>query len=237
MVSVLESVEWGGPALSLLSRCDDLDPDLPAVMHLRHTERPMKELASPENFAQVSTEQGKKAAYEFGTRLPLDRRYRFYHTYLERTKETAEEIKEGIVDNGGRADIIGSLPLSTIVNRERYDELGRREAELMPEVLGLFYKWVGGHYPPWVRLPSLEFSQRGASIVVDNLRSAEADVFDVYVSHDVFVAPFLLHWFGVQPSDWVSFLDGFMFQLGDERMHVYTKYGRREAYYPYWWSF
>ncbi len=38
--SVLESVEWGKPALSLLSQCKQLDTNLPAVMHIRHTERP-----------------------------------------------------------------------------------------------------------------------------------------------------------------------------------------------------
>jgi hypothetical protein len=103
MSSILESVDWGKPALSLLSQCNDLDPDLPAVMHLRHTERLLKELGTPDNFTQVSTEQGKKAAYEFGTSLPNDRQYRFYHTYLERTKETAMEIKEGISFNNARA--------------------------------------------------------------------------------------------------------------------------------------
>ncbi len=36
---ILESVEWSGPALSLLGHCTELDPDRPAIMHVRHTER------------------------------------------------------------------------------------------------------------------------------------------------------------------------------------------------------
>ena len=35
----------------------------------------------------------------------------------------------------------------------------------------------------------------------------------------------------------VDFLDGFIVQLYEETMVVYTKDERREVYYPYWWNF
>jgi hypothetical protein len=34
-----------------------------------------------------------------------------------------------------------------------------------------------------------------------------------------------------------EFLDGFFLQLVEERMHVCTKDGSWEVFYPYWWSF
>ncbi len=34
----LEDVRWGGPALTLLKQCSNLDKDKPAVMIIRHSE-------------------------------------------------------------------------------------------------------------------------------------------------------------------------------------------------------
>jgi hypothetical protein len=71
-----------------------------------------------------------------------------------------------------------------------------------------------------------------------NLTSAETNTFDIYVSHDTTCGAFLLHWFGIMLDErWIEFLDGFIMQLTEERLHVYTKDGKKEAYYPYWWNF
>ena len=65
MSSILESVEWGKSALTLLAQCNKLDPNLPAVMHIRHTERPRIRLDSKDGDRILSTELGRNAAYEF----------------------------------------------------------------------------------------------------------------------------------------------------------------------------
>jgi len=130
MPYTLESVEWGNPALRLLAQCNDLDPNKPAIMHIRHTERPMTGLGNPGEFTQVSTEIGKKAAYELGSSLPTDRNYRFYYTYMERTKETVQEINDGIASNNGITQIMGSIPLTAVVNRTKYNEIISRDSEL-----------------------------------------------------------------------------------------------------------
>ena len=36
---------------------------------------------------------------------------------------------------------------------------------------------------------------------------------------------------------WIEFLEGFIVQLGEERMRVYTKDRKVDVYYPYWWNF
>jgi len=226
--------------LYLLSQCGELDTNLPAVMHVRHTERPIEEPGSPGGFKIVSTEKGKKAALEFGSRLPSSRSYRLYHTYMERTRETAENIHEGILANEGSSDVIGSIPLTTIVDRDGWMYYARRESEIDSDGLWsvrIFTKWISGHFPPWLRVPALNFSQRGAALTMKNLESAGARTFDIYVSHDVFVATFLLFWFGFFPTDWVEFLDGFIMQLVDDKVKVYTKNGKKESYLPYWWKF
>ncbi len=73
--------------------------------------------------------------------------------------------------------------------------------------------------------------------MMKNLESADDDTFDIYVSHDIFVAAFQLFWFGVFPSDWVSFLDGFILQFSGDKMNVFSKYGVKSTYPPYWWNF
>ena len=103
MTSILESVEWSKPVLSLLSQCKELDPTRPATLHLRHTERPQAtqeglELAMKAGHSLLlSSERGKQAAYELGRQLPKDREYRIYHSVVKRTLETAENIHKGIL--------------------------------------------------------------------------------------------------------------------------------------------
>ena len=168
-MKVLESVEWGHPILNILSHCKDLDPNLPAVMHIRHTERPMNPLGSPEGFTLLSTEQGKQAAYQHGTLLPTNRKYRLYHTVLERTKETATEIQKGLASNNVEAEIIDSFPLTTVVTRKKFREIAKRESSIGLGVHDIGARWLSNHYPPWARVPSVDVAQRGASIMMENL--------------------------------------------------------------------
>lgn len=226
--------------MSLLCHIKDLDPTRPAVMHIRHTERPVIEPGNVDGIRTLTTELGRRAAYEFGSMLPTDKRYRLYHTYIERSRETAEEIHRSIRSNDGMSEVVGPVPLSSVVDPEKFPEYVTRETEEVPSeslAISLFTKWISGHFPPWVRVPALDFAQRAASITMKNLESADDNIFDIYVSHDIFVAAFQLFWFGVFPSDWVSFLDGFILQFSGEKMNVYSKYGVKSTYPPYWWNF
>jgi len=236
MVKVLSSVDWGEPALALLAHCFSLDGERPAVMHIRHTERPLIEEMG-DGRTTVSTETGKEAAYELGKSLPSDRRYRFFHSYYERARETAVKIHEGVVDGGGSSEVVGSVPLASVLNHEAYYRHLSRFSDTDDHAQGFFYRWVSGHFPPEVLMPSAKFAMKGAEIMVGNLRSGGSDFFDVYVSHDTWVAAFMFHWFGLPPHrDWVKFLDGFVVQFGDEVMTVYSKEGRVEVDYPHWWE-
>lgn len=240
MPPVLESVDWGKPAISLLHHIKDLDPTKTAVMHIRHTERPAIKPGDRDGEKMLTTELGRRAAFEFGSVLPADRRYRLYHTFIERSRETAEEIHRGILSRDGASEIVGPVLFSTIVDPEKFPEYVDREIEDgQREGLGmaLFTKWISGHFPPWIRVPAIEFAQRAASAMMKNLGSAGGEAFDIYVSHDIFVGAFQLFWFGVFPSDWVDFLDGFILQFDDQRMVVRGKHGVIRTYPPYWWSF
>ena len=236
MTGVLDRVEWGSPALRLLSRCRRLDDDLPAIMHIRHSERPRINDTGEMN-ANLN-ERGKEAARDYGTRLPMSRRYRHYHSYYDRTRETAEEIHRGIREVGGDSEIIGTMDLQTILDPERYDHIVGRDSlggDTTDSAVNYFLSWTSGRYDPGHILPSLELARRGAEIALQNLETADQGRIDVYVSHDTWVAAFMFHWFGLPPpSDWVSFMDGFLLQLDGDEMRVYTKDAEITVHRPHW---
>ena len=245
MASILEEVGWGKPALSLLSQCMRLDPELPAVMHIRHTERPPSTLETTERAretgrsALLSTEKGKQAAFEFGQRLPSDRVYRVYHSPVDRAVETAEQIFKALQAAGRDVQPKG-------VFLKQYDDFDRRldyfkkdafEGEVA-DTLQFFINRLSERYPPWELESYALVARRHAAIVTENLKTAVPQSLDVYVSHDTYVAAFMFYWFSMMPrEEFIEFLDGFVLQLQDDRMIVYTKDERKEVGYPYWWRF
>lgn len=236
MTRVLRSVDWGEPALSLLSHCSALEDGVPAVMHLRHTERPVIEGIGTGR-STLTTTTGKRAARELGAGLPPDRRYRFFHTYYERTRETAMEIHGGVTDRGVDSVVVGDMRLSTILDQGEYDSMLLGFSDTEAHAAGFFNRWTSGLFSSRVLRPSLDFARMGAEITMAALRSAGADEFHVYVSHDTWVAAFMLHWFGLPPRpDWVKFLDGFIVQFGDAGMTVSFRDRSLEVDYPEWWG-
>jgi hypothetical protein len=236
MTQVLGSVDWGRPALELLGHCRALDDEKPTVMHIRHTERPVIDDIS-NGRAALSTPLGKKAAYELGMNLPAGWDYRFYHTYYERTQETAERIHEGIVAKGGASEVVGEMKLRMVLDQEEYFRYQSGYSDTDHSAADFMERWTSGQTPPQRILPSVEFAKRAAETAMENLASAGGKPFHVYVSHDVWVAALMFHWFGVSPhDDWYTFLDGFIVQPGDEEMTVYYREKERMVDYPEWWD-
>lgn len=238
MPSVLESVEWGKPALALLAQCNELNPDLPAVMHIRHSERLPPQ--SEDGIQIPLTEEGEKAAYEFGLNLPKGRAYRLYHSYVDRSRDTAVQIRRGISDSGGISQIADLIDLSVMLDVEKtlhYLRTDTKEDHVLNTSHSFFFRWVSGRYPPKELKPSLEFAQEGAALMMRNMESAGTDTLDIYVSHDVWIAAFLLHWFGVIPFKWIRFLNGFIVHFKDDRAVVFYRDKRLEVTLPYWWDF
>ena len=238
MTGTLDDVEWGGPALRLLTKCRRLGDDLPTIMHIRHSER--HRINNTGEMHANLNERGKEAARDFGRRLPGDRKYRFYHSYYDRARETAEEIHRGILERDGESGLGGSIDLETILDPERYDHIINRDSlggDTTDSAVNYFLSWTSGRYHPGHILPSLELAKRGAGIALRNRETMGTCSMDIYVTHDTWVAAFMFHWFGLPPpSDWVSFMDGFLMQLDDDKMKVYTKDAEFTVHLPHWWG-
>ena len=235
MAGVLESVEWSKPIQRLLSRCDGLDGKLRTVMHIRHTERQDFDDIRKRRTA-MATPLGRKAAYEVGLRLHVDRSYRFFHTFYERTRETAQLIHEGLVERGVVSDVAGEMGSSMILDQEAYYKYAADNADSIRGASDFVEKWISGSIPADIVLPSKMFAQRLAETTVSNLLSTGERSFHIYVSHDVWVAAVMHHWFNVEPDVYVAPLDGFIVQLAGSEMNVFLKDREMTLDYPEWWK-
>jgi len=249
MSTILKSVKWGKPALSLLSQMKIIDTSRPTMMLIRHSE-------SHKGQNKLLTEKGKQAAYEFGVQLTRFKKVRIYHTYLDPTMETAKEIHKALTENGVKSEITGSLNLRTVNDPKKTEENMSKvlssygvEGKLTPEkeeqlwsrpdnpAKRNFLKWVSGHYSPIYIRPSLDFVQQLTASLMMNLESGEHESMVLNICHDDWVAALLLHWCGIIPEVWVEFLEGFVIQPFGEKLRTVLPSGPIDAEYPYWWRF
>ena len=233
MDSVLRTQSWCKPAQSILENTLKLSGAYPAIMHIRHTKR---ERATPGEDPR-STELGIKAAYEFGASLPTGRRYRLWHTKVERSRETCLTIKSGLEINEAECTLAGTIPVDTILDPVGFhEEQPRRQIveDTDESVLTYLYHWLGGLYPASMVRPSMEFAQMVARTMLEDLRR---DSFHVLVSHDTWVAALMFHWFGLPPPrGWINFLDGFVVELRTSVSTLITKEEVIEVRLPDWWK-
>jgi hypothetical protein len=239
MADVLPRVEWGASARSLLADAAGLEPGMPAIIHIRHTERP--KVTGPNSGSLLSTPAGRAAAIEFGEGLPVDRSYRLFHTVVDRSRETAESIGEGIKRRGGRAEVAGVFPFRTSFDPQAMDDyidrVIRRCGDEDVAVAEMMNRWLAGLSPSRVFRPSGEFARMIAEYTLARLGTAAPDALDVYVTHDTWVGCTLFHWFGLpMPLDGVRFLDGFLLQPLEDEMAVWFRGKAMRVDYPHWWE-
>ena len=225
---------------------NSLDPEKPAILHIRHTERTgysQDELVrNPylyNPYALASTDTWKQAAIDFGTSLPPSRLYVLFHTPVDRTLETAESICQGIRNVGGKAVVAGKFADLPLLDQKARNELARRRVlrygvDAFPD--GGAILWISGHNPTNLQKPSLEFSQEIARTNMNDLRNAASNALHIYVSHDNWILTLMFHWFALLPDpENVSFLGGFLMQPNTDGLQVWYGDESRLYEYPYWW--
>ncbi len=230
--NVLNSVPWGAPARALLSHAKDLVPNAPAIVMVRHSEREAMPEAKDLRVTPLN-ERGKQAAREFGSRLPSGRAYHFRHSPLDRCRQTAEGIREGIKKQGGTVEDISPLEslVSGYLDGEAYVRFMFRDG------VPFIYNWLAGHYPPSVMEPFQNVAQRTAAELAGLLQTAKASDTFVCVSHDHQVTAYLFHWAGILATDsYILFLDGFILQHVNGKLIVHHKNGKKELSPPHWWN-
>jgi broad specificity phosphatase PhoE len=243
MVSTLASVNWGGPTRQLLAATRNLVGQ-PAIMHIRHSERTIASreeiqlgLMKYDGRKLLSTPTGLRAAMEFGLSLPVDREYTLYHTRSTRAYETAEAIHRGIVEAGGSAEIGGIIPYSPVLDGDTFN-WWVQSRKWFPQDGAYSYtcQWIAGLIPKTTIEPSGEFAQELARISMENLKAASSTAFHIYVSHDMYIATLIFHWFGIPPyTNGIRYLEGFLLQISEEGLNVWLRDRNEMFEFPPWW--
>lgn len=139
MDSVLEQVEWGRPVLTFLDQIKHIDPELPALIHIRHSEK-----ADLKSLSADITETGLEASKQFGMNLPRNRTYRFYHTPYSRTEKTVEKIIEGLAVDKVQSSIQKKINMTTMRDEEKAAIDLKKNWDDRTQIRSWFYKWVAG---------------------------------------------------------------------------------------------
>ncbi len=227
---ILNSLKWGKSVLNLLSHGKDLDPNIPATLIIRHSERD-----EPEFFKDVITadltERGLKTAFEFGCNLPTNRIYRIYHSIVKRCKETAEEIHKALQQQEMNSQIMGSLNslFEIKIDRQKFSNFVDKDYK---SFLNL---WLAGFFKEELIEPSIKTVTRIADDIRNHLKTSEPNALNIYVTHDWQVMVSLFHLGGIlNTSEMISYLGGFFIQFDEENQTVYHKYGKRKSIKPQW---
>jgi len=233
-MNTLKSVSWGKGANLLLDtlKNHDLLEDAPTIIMLRHSEREEPEILE-EIFKAPLTERGRKTAFEFGMNLPKKFEYRFFHSPVERCKNTALEIRKGISNSKQSNSFpIDSLESLFMVNCD----FEKFKAYLRQTNRKFMDYWIGNFYNPDEIETPLTVAKRMAMDITKIIKTQQKNSIDVFVSHDFQVILSQFYWSGdLTTSEWIEYLDGYIIQFLDDKMKFYSKMGTLEVNYPYWW--
>ncbi|MFP4484618.1 MAG: histidine phosphatase family protein [Spirochaetaceae bacterium] len=183
------------------------------------------------------TDEGREGARRFGAALSEalsgGRRYRLYHSPVDRCAETAgimaEALPAGRVEGVEEAKFLFRVQART----ESFARYMQRDGN------NIINHWLAGHYPPAEIQAPLEFAQsvRQAWQSLQDLH--DPGVTSVFVSHDLHTAVCLYLWTGIfrGSENMIEPMDGFYLEDRGHELTVVTRDGAKTLAPPYWWNY
>ncbi len=224
---------WTEQARNLIKNLKDSSFNSKTILIIRHSQRYEPKLTDENQYMEL-TPQGKKIARLFGTKLPKKRTIRIFHSPVNRCKETAEIIRTGYSEIGGEAIFKGECKAVWGIGIKKQFFMSELQKYQYRTV---FFKWASGFYTT-EEFPSLiRYCQRGADVILNQLKLAPKNGIDIYISHDWHTTAFRFGWFGLPPHDkWVDYLGGFAFTFENNQITL-SDYGEvKSIKAPYWWK-
>ena len=225
--------EWTTHARHIINGLKSFPDDSKIILILRHSHRNEPKILE-EAYKLRLTPQGHAVAKKFGENLLKSRSIRISHSIIWRCEETASNIHEGFKNIGGKSDLKGTLKiLSDIgINGEYFMD----QYKTIP-FLDIFYRWVVGFYDPKGWTPFIEYCQKSAQLIMNQVDNSPEDGLNIFVTHDLNLMALRFGWFGLPPERWVKFLGGFAFAFDKDRILLLDYYGEvKKVEIPYWWS-
>jgi len=230
---IWEEEEWTTHAGQIISNLKIFPEDSKIILMLRHSHRNEPKVLEKAHKLRL-TPQGHAIAKKFGENLPKNRPIRIFHSMIWRCEETAKNIHDGFGSAGGKSELKGELKiLSTIgINEINFME----QFKHLPFVK-IFYRWAAGIYDPKEWTPFIEYCQKTAHLILNQVKSSPENGLNIFVTHDWNLMSLRFGWFGLPPDDrWVKFLGGFAFAFGENRI-LLLDYGKlNKVEIPYWWK-
>ena len=230
---IWEQADWVVHARRIIESLHKFPEESKIILILRHSHRNEPKILKKVHKLRL-TPQGHAIAKKFGENLPKNRSIRLYHSIIWRCEETAEEIHDGFKNIGGKSELKGEFaPLYDIgINMEEFTEdfINHPFHEIL-------FRWATGFYLPEEWTPFIQYSQKSALLIWNQLKDAPERGLDIYVTHDWHLMTFRFGWFGLPPDDrWVKFLGGFAFTFEEDNI-ILLDYGEiKSVENPHWWK-
>jgi broad specificity phosphatase PhoE len=227
------SNNWTTDARSIINGICEFPEDSKLILILRHSHR-----NEPEHLNKVHklrlTPEGHAVAKKFGESLPKDRPIRIFHSIIWRCEETAENIHNGFKSIGGKSEIIGEFSPLYDIGIDNRSFLEQFKNYHFKEIL---FRWAAGFYLPEEWTPFIQYSQKTAHLIWNQLKDAPKRGLDIYVTHDWHLMSLRFGWFGVPPDErWVKFLGGFALTFEEDHI-LLLDYGEiKSLEIPHWWK-
>ena len=225
--------EWTNEARQIIDGLKKIPNNSKIILILRHSHRNPQTTLEKGQKTRL-TPQGHTIAKKFGENLPSNRSIKIFYSIIWRCEETAKNIHEGFKNIGGTSELKGELtPLQSIGITDR--EFFLNEFTKVP-VLDILYRWAVGFYNPNVWTPFIEYCQSTAHLIMDQVKNSPENGLDIFVTHDFNVMALRFGWFGLLPKNWVKFLGGFAFTIGEDQTLLLDYDELKQVAIPHWWK-
>jgi broad specificity phosphatase PhoE len=227
------TAEWLEQARLLISGFNNSALASSIGLILRHSKRNEPSLWDDDQNMEL-TEEGKKIARFFGSKLPTSKKLIIFHSGVNRCRETAELIIQGFSKKGGEGIMKGECQILRGIGLNQ--NLFIEELKKYP-LIEVILRWIAGLYPD-DKWPSFKnYCQRAAKIIWSYIEKQEKNVLSIFVTHDIHSIILRYGWFGF-PLDMrgINYLGGFAFAFKNDGIEILDYGELKTAEIPFYWN-
>jgi hypothetical protein len=168
------------------------------------------------------TDLGHQMAFCFGKKLPSNRNLEISFSGLPRCQETAQEIREGYIDEGDYASPVSNIPV-IMGPKESGNRIGHEMLRLGSAEFARL--WTEGKLSTEIIVPIEEFGSVFLRGTLGCLRDTSKNSLHIHVTHDLMIMGARNILFGTTPSyrNWTPYLGGFGVVLANGQIHAFEE--------------
>lgn len=177
-----DNLEWLSSARSIVEWVNQRPTEERIMIFLRHSHREVIQDHSTQ-FSTGLTDIGKRMSFEMGRRLPVHSPIRIFYSFIPRSSQTAEEIANGLRENGGK--VVEYESIAILVMPEFNDEAVWEN--LQPDgknVTEFVNRWADGEFGDMIESFG-DYRSRLIETTLGRLMKEDEPTVHIHVSHDL----------------------------------------------------